>query len=372
MTKAAIETTAPRNSNHPPLARDAQGNLLALPENTAGFRIRRHTGGRPKTILAPDRSPVRLPLDTTPEDVGEMFGAGTYRLDAIDEIGQPLDYLTTLVIGTEVGDTPSSSDAPPASGGAPRPGAASDLRFALETITQITRAQSDSLRAIAEAQADWLKGLATAKALPRNGYSAPPPIVPPSKPDETEDHDDEDEDEEPEEDRLQTLVATITPAIAALLSRWTKPREEPEPRNAASEPNAMLRMSRIQARLTPFERKYMRAMLESSRGEEFAAMLVEVSFDEAVEGIQQLAADHAASRRRNTVSPTPAPDFTAQVLAVAAHLDLPEQARVMGLIPRLSQARRDELQAQLSALAPADAANWIKKNLEALEAEVAS
>ena len=48
----------------------------------------------------------------------------------------------------------------------------SDMRFMLETLSQISRAHSESLQSLANAQAEWIKMLATAKQIPRN--AAPP------------------------------------------------------------------------------------------------------------------------------------------------------------------------------------------------------
>jgi hypothetical protein len=183
-----------RNSSeasHPPLARDAQGNLVAVPDGTATWCLKRDTGGRPKMIVGQDRLPARFGLDTTPEDLEAMLGAGTFRVYALTEVGEVIDYVTTVNVGK---DEQEDEPTVPSPAGTPR-GTSSDLRFALETILQMARAQSDSLRAVAEAQADWVKGLATAKALPRNAAPAPPPPAPVQE-EEEEDEGDEDMEEE--------------------------------------------------------------------------------------------------------------------------------------------------------------------------------
>ncbi|MBA3455855.1 MAG: hypothetical protein H0T42_22350, partial [Deltaproteobacteria bacterium] len=55
-------------SNHPsavPLARDAGGQPLAVPENATAWRVRRHTGGRPRIVLGVDKQPIHVPLGYT-------------------------------------------------------------------------------------------------------------------------------------------------------------------------------------------------------------------------------------------------------------------------------------------------------------------
>lgn len=50
--------------------------------------------------------------------------------------------------------------------------ASNDMRIALETIAQLSRAHSESLQSLANAQADWIKTLATSKQIPRNAAMA--------------------------------------------------------------------------------------------------------------------------------------------------------------------------------------------------------
>ncbi|MEJ7597338.1 MAG: hypothetical protein WKG01_05460 [Kofleriaceae bacterium] len=82
-------TTAPKLETHPPLARDSFGNLLALPERTAAWRVCRETTGRPREIRANGQT-IRFPLDTTGDDLVELCGAGIYRVYALDEVGSQL------------------------------------------------------------------------------------------------------------------------------------------------------------------------------------------------------------------------------------------------------------------------------------------
>ena len=121
-------------------------------------------------------TPYRLSLDATAQVIADNFGPGTYRLDALDALGNVIDYVTTV----EVTDDELEGNDHEDESSAMHAGDSSDLRFALQTITQMARAQSDAMRAVAEAQADWVKGLASAQALPRNAtYVARPRSSPP-------------------------------------------------------------------------------------------------------------------------------------------------------------------------------------------------
>jgi hypothetical protein len=164
----ATTSSAPQNE-HPPLARDAQGNLLPLPEGTSAWRICRHTKGRPRIINGPDKQPARFPLDTTQEDLADACGADTYRVYALDEVGNVIDYVTTVETSRELrnaGDVETHlvPAQRPTSGG-------SDLRYALEAITHIARVNADAMRAVAESQAEWIKSISSARGFFRN---APP------------------------------------------------------------------------------------------------------------------------------------------------------------------------------------------------------
>jgi hypothetical protein len=88
----------------------------------------------------------------------------------------------------------------------------------------------------------------------------------------------------------------------------------------------------------------------------------------------QVASVQAESRaQKSGEAPTPPTgDFMTHVMAGAAFLTAEERAAVMWLLPRFAPARIEELKAQLLAKTPEDAAKWIRDNLEALRAEVAS
>lgn len=327
-------------------------------------------------IVGQDRLPARFALDTTPEDLETMFGAGTFRVYALTEVGEVIDYVTTVNVGD---DEPEEEPAVPSLGGTPR-STSTDLRFALETILQMARAQSDSLRAVAEAQADWVKGLATAKALPRN--AAPPPTPAPVQ-EESEEDDDEDMEEEAPMPPWVDLMNQIAPVIQtygeALKLKFAPPPPPPPPRNAApapaSGPNAMIHLSEINARLTPIERKFLNLVLRHEGGAHVTEVLLGMGVDDAVEFVKGQVANARAERKApNEEQPVPAGagDFMAHVMACASFLTPDERGTVLRLLPKFPTERREALKAQLLAMTPQDAAAWIRQNLDALRAEVAS
>lgn len=171
-----INSSSPSNINHPPLAHDAQGCKVAVPNGTTHWRVQRFTGGRPKTL------PGRFELELTAEQLLEMFGPGRYRIEALDEYGKPLSEVATINIGMPN----DGASAEPIANQNVRPlPATSDTRFLVETIAQMSRAHSESLQSLANAQADWIKTLANAKQIPRNA-SPIAPQLPSGSPPESE------------------------------------------------------------------------------------------------------------------------------------------------------------------------------------------
>lgn len=192
--------TASKIETHPPLARDASGNLLPIPDGTCSWRICRETAGRPREVRGPDRNAVRFPLQTSSDDLVELCGAGVYRVYALGQLGELLaeEHVAKWDLSTPVRELRNASVDPmialrserstPASATNPT----SDLRFALETMAQMMRTNSDALRLVAESQVDLAKTIATVKGLPRNAAMYLPPV--PAN--DTEEEDEEKNDEE--------------------------------------------------------------------------------------------------------------------------------------------------------------------------------
>lgn len=418
-------TPAPRNHNasHPPLARNAQGHPIALPDGTASFAIKRETRGRPQVIKGPDGHPFRLPLEATKQDIRDNFGAGSFRLDALDTLGNVLDYVTTVeIVGEESGacEEDDERDGPRGS---------SDLRFALQTIMHMARAQSESIRAVTEAQADWVKGLAAARSLPRSAPFVPATALPPGS--ERDDDDDDDDDDGDDDERRNAGAPTgppgpspaptwltdlgrnlgfaVVPAVesfvARLMKRVTGPAAETSSGTSppagttstptvttaaapsAATPNPMIHLAEINAGLTEDERGFLAQVLRSHGGEILATELLARDVDDAIAFIADVIAEvrdeqaRAGGQSRTGATPpapakpgTPATGsdaFMGRVLAVAARLDADQRATVLALVPRLSPERVETLKTQLIAMTDDEATTWVRENLPRLCAEVA-
>jgi hypothetical protein len=190
-------------SNHPPLARDPQGSLIEVPKGTSAFRIARQTTGRPRVLASPDdpNVPIRFPISLTPEQLAETFGPDIYHVYAVDEFGKVIGHVTRIDLTREARDFRNASPQPandvvpvaPRAGGC---GPMSDLRFALETMAQMMRTNSDALRSVTDSQADWIKALAVAKGMPRNV------AFPPSRLTVDDDNDDDDPDDANPDDQV--------------------------------------------------------------------------------------------------------------------------------------------------------------------------
>lgn len=336
--KQSPNASTPRNSNtnHPPLARNAQGHPIAMPDGAASWSIKRETRGRPKVITGPDGHPYRLALTATEQDVADAFGAGTYRLDALDALGNVLDYVTTIeVTGDESDDDQDDEDDGSSTTSGVRD-ANTDLRFALHTIMQMSRAQSESLRAVSEAQADWVKGLANARALPRNAVYLAPSALP--EPDELEDESEDESDDDGERNAapiaapappwMAAFQAAIGPAVDVLMSKVmprnaaaAPPTQAPQPEShaAASQaspppppamPNPMVHLAKINAGLSDAERHVLADALRGRDAETLTAELLRLSVDDAITivsaRIAELRVERAHARARAAHARDPA------------------------------------------------------------------
>lgn len=192
-----------RLETHPPLARDAAGNLLPLPAGTAAFCFSRETAGRPRKLCGPDKNPLRFPLHTTGEDLVELCGAGAYRVYALDQLGESLadDHVARWDLTAPSREHRNVVIDPMLALRADRTSNSSatthtDLRFALETMAQMMRTNSDALRLVAESQVDLAKTIATVKGLPRNAVMSLPATALAVNDDSTDDDEDDGDDEE--------------------------------------------------------------------------------------------------------------------------------------------------------------------------------
>ncbi|MDQ3341488.1 MAG: hypothetical protein M4D80_40555 [Myxococcota bacterium] len=219
------------------MAIDESGNPVVLPPEAAFWRVRRDTGGRPRIVNGPDFKPLTLPIDYPPEDLLNLVGRGSYRLDLCDETGQHLETVT-LKLGPAEPElrnrAPADTDEPTFST-AMLPATGSDVRLVLEANVRATQLAflhnertlaaslrmaetlRDGVHVLAESQADWIKSLATSRGFFRN---ASPPSSPKREQvpgDERDDIDDDSEDaEDVEANESKNWVDLLTPAVKQL------------------------------------------------------------------------------------------------------------------------------------------------------------
>jgi hypothetical protein len=207
-----MTNAATRLETHPPLARDIANNLLPVPEGTAALAVSRETAGRPQKIRGPDKLPIRFPLHTTSDDLVELCGPGIYRVYALDKLGELVadEHIAKWDLNAPSRELRNASMDPMLVPRAERismstASPSTDLRFALETMAQMMRTNSDALRLVAESQVDLAKTIATVKGLPRNAAMYLPPSPPAANDTDDEEADD---DEEPSDEHIEQAAPT--------------------------------------------------------------------------------------------------------------------------------------------------------------------
>lgn len=369
----------PAELPHPPLARDASGNLLPVPDGTAAWRLCRHTRGRPRVVVGTDGEPVRFPLSMEPEGIVDVCGAGTYRVYALDEVGNLIDYVATIRAGVDTAPPEVAIAGVPRSIGTPP---TSDLRFALEALTQMARTYADSLRAVTEAQADWVKTIAMAKGgLPRN-VAAIPHVV------EREDDDDgttnEREDdagsqemEPPPRSGMEAFFQQLAPFVPELMASWNGRRPSPS-RNAdggsGSDGASMVHLARIQAALDPRERRALSELLTDPAAPAIAAELGRRPLDEAVTWLRENWGGEREAPRPPSRGDAMDASLMRKLFEIVQRLAPDERARLMALRSRIAADPEYLLQLRvlLEPMTIDDAVDWVRTNLANLEARFAS
>ena len=201
-----MEKMSPQPSRSPstvPLARDADGNLIELPDGAVGWRIRRQTGGRPRLLLDVRKQPMLFPLDYTMADVEDVLSPGSYLLDVVDKTGEPLGVTVAASIGmlrnTESIE-PDNSNSNDGAATMPTvvptslPNTTSDVRLVLEANVRATQMAfihnqrtleiglrmaetlRDSVQVLATSQADWIKSISSARGFFRNAGQPLAPV----------------------------------------------------------------------------------------------------------------------------------------------------------------------------------------------------
>lgn len=130
-----------------PLARDQHGNGFEVPTEAAYWRVRRHTGGRPSTVLGPDGEPLFIPIGADRLDLNAHGCTGSLRLEAVDGDYHPVDAPVAYV---EIAESDTRLPDRNASVG----GHADLVRVGFESMTRtmeaMQRAQVERERALAE------------------------------------------------------------------------------------------------------------------------------------------------------------------------------------------------------------------------------
>ena len=189
-----------------PLARDAEGNHIEIPEGAIGWRIRRQTGGRPRLVLDSRKQPMTFPLDYTIADVEDVLSPGNYLLDVVDKNGDLLGVMVAASIGmqrnAESIEPDNSNRSNNDDGAAPMPtvvptslpNTTSDVRLVLEANVRATQMAfihnqrtleiglrmaetlRDSVQVLATSQADWIKSISSARGFFRNAGQPLAPV----------------------------------------------------------------------------------------------------------------------------------------------------------------------------------------------------
>jgi len=220
-----------------PLARDEDGNSVDIPPEAACWRVRRHTGGRPRLVLDVNKQPMQLPLGYTLADLEDILSPGAYRLDLVDARGEHLHLTVPVAIGMRNGDAADDSEPPPrdASGATESPllpHAGSDTRLVLEANVratqlafqhnqktlelnaQMTQTLREGIAALADAQADWIKSAAGSRGFFRNMRS-----MPPSEPIDVASEPAADEPEPEERVRQPDWVTQLAPVLGVIVQQ---------------------------------------------------------------------------------------------------------------------------------------------------------
>jgi hypothetical protein len=232
-----------------PLARDADGAAIALPDGAATWRVRRKTGGRPRIVLGVDKQPMQLPLAYTIVDLEDVLAPAEYLLDLVDMKGNGLGITVPISIGqlrNADGDGPADDGDASLAVATALPTSGSETRLVLEANVRATQMAfvhnqktlelglrmaetlRDGVRVMAESQADWIKSVSSARGFFRNAPPLPLPAPQvPSTHDEDEDDDDDDDNDAPVSehwvDKLMPhvvpIVQLVVPMLTAKLSR---------------------------------------------------------------------------------------------------------------------------------------------------------
>jgi hypothetical protein len=222
------EPAPPTQPRTCPLARDPDGHAIELPSAAVGWRVRRQTGGRPRIMLGVDKQPMQLPLGYTVVDLEDILAPGSYRLDVVDQRGEPLGVTIPISIGQLHNAEGDDDEEAPMAIATTLPTTGSETRLVLEANVRATQMAflhnqrtlelglrmaetlRDGVRVMAESQADWIKSLSSAKGFFRN---ARPMMLPETTTTQDEMPDQEREEPEVEEHWVDKLMPHVVPLV---------------------------------------------------------------------------------------------------------------------------------------------------------------
>ena len=359
-TPTSNEPTTTQSILPCPLARDTDGAPIELPDGAVGWRVRRHTGGRPRLQLGVDKQPMVFPLTYTVADVEDILPPGTYRLDLVDPRGDALGVTVPITIGTRNAE-PDDDEAPSDNQTrAPMllPQTTNETRLVLEANVRamqlafqhnqrtlelgLRTAETlrDGVHVLADAQADWIKAAAHARGFFRNARVIQAP--PEESVAEPETADDED-DETPEQPSwLKALVPVLEPIVSIVVQYVTTTLFQAGAANDATKVKPKLQLAQI------------------------------LDWRKAVpQQPAQLPATEPA---------TPAIDAGTllgdKIIKIRPFLSIAEQARLAGMVPKLMQHAQDpellQLASELVPLTPEQGAEWLRAHADEIERRFAS
>lgn len=233
-----LETAIPNSAAAVPLARARDGTPIPLPDGGFAWRVRRHTGGRPRLHLDGSKQPMQLSLSYTMADLDDILPPGSYKLDLVDRAGMPLGVTIDIEIGG-LRNAAASESQDLDDGPISLSSGASDVRYVLEANVRSTQLafqhnqrtleaglrMADTLRegiqSLAETQADWIKSFIGSRAFLRNSaapqFAASPE---PTRADSEEDYEDDEDVPVSGTDRAMELGLAVVTLINNFMSQF--------------------------------------------------------------------------------------------------------------------------------------------------------
>jgi hypothetical protein len=179
-----------------PLAKDINGDPVAIPAEAVAWRVRRRSGkqGRPQSVFDPETgTPLEIELDSQIDEL-KPYGSGGYRLDAIDGTGKLIAGVTAYVeVTAEEIEAPHEPESP------------SEVVVALRELTSLLRESMQTNSRALEAMASAFGPIRPARPMP----AEPVQVVAPATADQ-------------KANDWMTKVMEALPAVAQILPTLTQ------------------------------------------------------------------------------------------------------------------------------------------------------